>query len=333
MLLCMYAFQNRSLMRGQHGNAMSSIVLVVFKLLFLACILGPGIMWLDQKLDAPIPVVLIAGILYAITFVDLSEINGGRRWLWARDAYPLRYIVNRFQMKMVKTVDLDPNKQYIICLHPHGILPFGSGSSLFVPNMPNGFPSLFPELKYRLLIASFSFYIPFYRDFLLGVGAVDASRFSALKVIENGESICLYPGGATEALYSNPNKDVLYLNNRTGFIKMALACGVPLVPVFSFNENNTFSQFDTNSPLIKKIKVSFQKMIGFSLPILKNIIPKFVPITLVAGAPIEIPKIENPTKADLEKYLQMYRDSLKNIYEKHHKAYNMPWVADELEFE
>ena len=39
---------------------------------------------------------------------------------------------------------------------------------------------------------------------------------------------------ATEALYCNDEKDVVYLKKRTGFIRLALETGAALVPVFSF---------------------------------------------------------------------------------------------------
>lgn len=66
-------------------------------------------------------------------------------------------------------------------------------------------------------------------EFLLYSGMADASRFSAKKLLEDKMSIALVPGGATEALYVSPEKDVLYLKNRKGFIKL----GMPTHPTHS----------------------------------------------------------------------------------------------------
>ena len=44
----------------------------------------------------------------------------------------------------------------------------------------------------------------------------------------------IMPTAATEALYGDPSKDVVYLKKRTGFIRLALETGASLVPVFSF---------------------------------------------------------------------------------------------------
>lgn len=48
----------------------------------------------------------------------------------------------------------------------------------------------------------------------------DAARYSAERLLENKLSVALVPGGATEALHVSPDKDVLFLKNRRGFIRL-----------------------------------------------------------------------------------------------------------------
>jgi len=43
-------------------------------------------------------------------------------------------------------------------------------------------------------------------------------------------------GGASESLDARPNTNLLTLNKRKGFVRIALIHGIPLVPVFSFGE-------------------------------------------------------------------------------------------------
>ena len=50
------------------------------------------------------------------------------------------------------------------------------------------------------------------------------------------------PGGALEALNSDPDKIRLVLNRRKGFVKLALKHGVDLVPTFSFGEAFIYDQ-------------------------------------------------------------------------------------------
>ena len=101
-----------------------------------------------------------------------------------------------FSLLNIRTAALNPKETYIFGLHPHGLLPFGGFSSFLASSGgDNSFTSLFPGIEVRLLVASFCFFIPIYRDILLGLGAVDASRFSADRVLESGYSVVVVPGG------------------------------------------------------------------------------------------------------------------------------------------
>ena len=68
------------------------------------------------------------------------------------------------------------------------------------------------------------------------MGLCDASKESCNYILEkgNGHSIMLVLGGSKEALDARPsNRNVLLtLKNRKGFIKIGLANGASLVPVF-----------------------------------------------------------------------------------------------------
>lgn len=64
----------------------------------------------------------------------------------------------------------------------------------------SGFDDLFPGVERRTLAASFAFYIPFYRDLLLGAGVCDAGKYSAERIIAKGHSLALFPGGASEGI-------------------------------------------------------------------------------------------------------------------------------------
>ena len=56
-----------------------------------------------------------------------------------------------------------------------------------------------------------------------------------------------------------------------------------------------------------------QRVFGISLPLIKNILPKECHITTVVGAPIEVPKIEEPSKEQVQEYLDKYIDALTKV--------------------
>ncbi|KAK0483123.1 diacylglycerol acyltransferase-domain-containing protein [Armillaria luteobubalina] len=76
----------------------------------------------------------------------------------------------------------------------------------------------------------------------LGMGSV--SKRSRGNILQSGpgQSITVVIGGATESLSAHPGTADLTLRKRLGFIKIAIQEGADLVPVFSFGENDIFSQ-------------------------------------------------------------------------------------------
>jgi hypothetical protein len=195
-------------------------------------------------------------------------------------------------------------------------------NELEVPGWPDcNFCKIFVGVDFRVLAATFCFYIPFYRDLLLYGGVVDAARYSAKAVLEEGKSLALVPGGATEALYCKPDQDVVYLQKRRGFVKLALESGASLVPVFSFNENNTYRLAE--SPMLDGFKTKFQAIFGISVPLVTNIMPKKAPITVVVGAPIACPKTDSPNEALIQEYLGKYIEQLQVLYNTNKDKYNM----------
>lgn len=75
------------------------------------------------------------------------------------------------------------------------------------------------------------FRVPGVRRFLCGAGALPASREHAVAALERGRKVLVYPGGDWETHRPSAERDKIDFGGRTGFIKMALRAGVPIVPV------------------------------------------------------------------------------------------------------
>ena len=88
-----------------------------------------------------------------------------------------------------------------------------------------------------------------------------------------------------------------------------------LVPIYSFGENDLYPQAFRNESgtFVRRVQEFWLKRIGYATPyfcgsgafcmpaIPGNPIPRRHPIITVIGDPIECPKIEHPTEADIEK--------------------------------
>jgi len=182
-----------------------------------------------------------------------------------------------------------------------------------VADMHNTF---FGATKVRTLAASFCFLTPLYRDILVGGGVIDAARYNARAALDEGYSIALVPGGATEALYAMPGRSDVYIRRRKGFIKLAIETGSDLVPVYSFGESELYGQMSASFPFVQKIQKKFQAVFGISLPMITNILPRKVAIVSVAAHPITVKKNPNPTDAEINEVLEEYIKSLERVYYK-----------------
>eukprot|EP00056_Hartaetosiga_gracilis_P003002 m.58795 g.58795 ORF g.58795 m.58795 type:complete len:365 (-) comp11285_c0_seq3:43-1137(-) len=322
--------EKHAAMRGCNRNPLPAWFDRFLRIAFLSILAGPGLYTLDVNF-MPFPIFLPLLGLYMFTYADLIEQRGGRSQLFARTWAFFAWMRERFHLKVVKTAELDPQYSYIFGLHPHSVLPFASMIALGDETEKSQFKKLFPGINFRTLAATFAFYIPGYRDVLLWGGVVDAARYSAKYVLKHNLSLALVPGGATEALYCKPDKDIVYLKKRYGFVKLALETGCRLVPVFSFNENNTYDLLGLDNPLLDAFKTKFQRIFGISLPLIKNIFPKSVHVTTVIGKPIEVPHVENPSKEEIQKYLTIYIDSLTELYNENREKFNIPKDKPPLE--
>ncbi|KAK7067306.1 hypothetical protein SK128_003165 [Halocaridina rubra] len=172
--------------------------------------------------------------------------------------------------------------------------------------------------------------------FMTRTGTVCASRDSINYIMneeEKGQSLCLVIGGAKESLDCHPGRADLYLKDRKGFCKIALRHGASLVPIYSFGENEIYDQF-SNPPgsLTRRLQCAFQKTFGFAPLIFFGrgvfqyffgIVPYRKPICTVVGAPIEVPRVEDPTQEQIDSLHASYVKALTDLYNNNKDQYSL----------
>jgi 1-acyl-sn-glycerol-3-phosphate acyltransferase len=62
-------------------------------------------------------------------------------------------------------------------------------------------------------------------------GALRATRENALRALRAGAQVLVYPGGDLDAYRLAHRRDRVVLGDRTGFVRVAQAAGVPIVPI------------------------------------------------------------------------------------------------------
>ncbi|CAI4225195.1 unnamed protein product [Auanema sp. JU1783] len=267
-------------------------------------------------------------ILYSIWLIydwD-SPKRGGYRSKWFMDQRIHKWYANYFPAKLHKTEELDSEKNYIIGYHPHGII----SMSAFINFGTNGTGILesFPNINFHLCTLVGQFWTPFRREWGLLHGMIDCSRESISYLINKGnkgKAVVLVVGGAEEALDAHPGHNILTLNRRKGFIRLALQTGAHLVPCYSFGENDIFEQADNpKGSKIRKVQTFLKDLLGFSPPAFHGrgvfnytfgLLPYRKPINTVLGAPIPVDQVENPTPEQVNELHAEYVKALQNLFD------------------
>eukprot|EP00195_Chlamydomonas_chlamydogama_P001910 CAMPEP_0202915688 /NCGR_PEP_ID=MMETSP1392-20130828/66329_1 /ASSEMBLY_ACC=CAM_ASM_000868 /TAXON_ID=225041 /ORGANISM="Chlamydomonas chlamydogama, Strain SAG 11-48b" /LENGTH=369 /DNA_ID=CAMNT_0049607809 /DNA_START=380 /DNA_END=1489 /DNA_ORIENTATION=+ len=221
-----------------------------------------------------------------------------KRWkLW-------RHMQQYFDAKLHKTADLDPKKNYIFAMVPHGIAAC-SGWINFCTEA-TGFSDTFPGIDVRCLTLDANFRAPVIREYCLLHGLRSAGRKSMKSILNSGpgSAVMLIPGGAAESLLTAPGTMDLLLTRRKGFVKIALETGASLVPVVAFGENDLF---DTHIPSkgskSEAVMLLLKRWFSFATPLFWGtgvtggfgLLPRNRPLNTVVGAPIEVPRYD-PTQ-------------------------------------
>lgn len=140
----------------------------------------------------------------------------------------------------------------IVAVSPHGLFPFGLAFAALSDASSKAFG------RFRAVVASATQLIPWVRDVLKWVDAVDASRYSVNRALSNGSRIGLAPGGIAEMFEGYPKSgthpDEEYAIVRKGIFRLAVKHGVPIIPVYCFGSTKLLRRLQL-PPLVEKISL------------------------------------------------------------------------------
>ena len=150
-------------------------------------------------------------------------------------------------------------------------------------------------------------------------------------MLQQGENVALIPGGYQEATVYSRNKHRMFIKERKGFIKYALRYGYSIQPTYVFGEERTYWQVEVGS-----IKWKFW-LNRYNIPTI-FFIGKYgflpdndIEVHIVVGKPFNLPKIENPTAKDIDKWHEVYVENMVELFEKNKGKYAFNGKDAELE--
>jgi 1-acyl-sn-glycerol-3-phosphate acyltransferase len=107
-------------------------------------------------------------------------------------------------------------------------------------------PTLVRELerqrgvRVRAMADHFHFQVPLWRDLLVRMGAVPGTRENCAALLAAGEPVLVFPGGAREVYKRRGQRYELLWGRRTGFARMAIEAGCPIVPFAAVGAEDRF---------------------------------------------------------------------------------------------
>lgn len=168
-----------------------------------------------------------------------------------------------------------PKNEGALLANNHGLWPFDAmllAKRLFEEGRP-----------LRALAEHSTWRIPFVREIFLNLGVVDGTPKNAIRLLRDDELVLVFPGGAREGLKSSADKYRLFWERRTGFVKVAIAAGKPIIPCFCAGIDDVYHIFNDGYALGKKLFRAYFPLtafIGFGL------MPFPVKLTHHIGKPI-----------------------------------------------
>ncbi|KAI4888267.1 hypothetical protein NFI96_029004 [Prochilodus magdalenae] len=254
---------------------------------------------------------------------------GGRGTEFVRNWKVWKHFKDYFPVKMVKTAELSPSKNYILGCHPHGIMSMGAFSCFSTE--AGGFAEAFPGVRSTLAILAGLFRLPLFRDYVMSAGMVPVSKESLEYMLSRagvGNAVVIIIGGAEESLASSPGVNTVVMKHRKGFVRLALENGADLVPVYSFGENELFPQVVLSEGSFgRRLQALFKQVMGFAPCLFTGgrwlLLPYRRPVTTIVGSPISVPYVSSPSEHQVDHYHTLYMEALSKLFHAHKTSYGL----------
>jgi len=152
-----------------------------------------------------------------------------------------------------------------------------------------------------------------------------ATKENILSFMKQRRNIAIIPGGFQDATLYSHGKDRTAMSSRKGLFKYALQHGYSVYPIYTFGESETYTSF---TPLL-----AFRLWLNkFDIPAVAFFGEAWMPlmprrtarIMTYVGEPLALPKVAEPTAAQIEEWHSKYVAALTDVFESNKVAAGFP---------
>lgn len=146
------------------------------------------------------------------------------------------------------------------------------------------------------------------------LGAIPGAPDDAVRLLSEGELVCVYPGGIDDSFKLSSEAYQLRWKDRAGFAKVALRAKVPIVPIAATGVDEVFD-------LPRREHFLGRALLGsprYDFPLPRSLMPRRVPLDFYVLPPIEsageasdaeaVERLRKATFDALESVLSPYRE-------------------------
>lgn len=217
------------------------------------------------------------------------------------------------------------DRRFIFSFHPHGVF---AGTAL-VCTQTREWAEKMGHAEHRHItthVATIVLNIPVLRDFNLSLGALSVSRPCIESSLQQGNSVLIVTGGQAEMIHTRrSDTQMTLITQHVGFVRLAIANRVPLVPLLSMAENNVMGLLQV--PAIQRLTLH---LLGFPLPVIPYgrfflPLPYRTPLVMVVGKPVEIPADADANNPEhVARLAETYFSELKALFYRHRAEAGYP---------
>ena len=157
--------------------------------------------------------------------------------------------------------------------------------------------------------------IPLLRLLLRPLGIVRGEPEAAVRLLEAGELVCVYPGGVLDSYKPSSQAYTLQWGSRAGFARVAMRAKVPIVPIAGTGVDEIYEVRRREHFLGRRLFGSER----YDLPIPRHLWPRIVPLDYYALAQVDtrgdvdraedVERVRRATYEAIDAVLGAYRES------------------------